>query len=79
MSGTCMVCDKNIKDFFRSSNLFFGITTFSFTIVETCAKSKLKVDEDRYSNLYKPLLNILKNSYTQAELNKISKLAKLKI
>jgi len=58
---------------------FFGINSFSFTIVETCSKFDLKSREDWYLSCFNPLLNMLSNSYTQEKSNKMSELTKLKI
>lgn len=58
---------------------FFGIDKFSFTILETCSKSELKVREDWYLDKFKPLLNMLIASYTPNETYKVSELTKLKI
>nr|YP_004376386.1 intronic ORF at intron 1 of nad1 [Moniliophthora roreri]ADO51575.1 intronic ORF at intron 1 of nad1 [Moniliophthora roreri] len=71
---------KNQNTFLGLLIYIFGWKKFTVTIIETCSIKSLKEREDWYLNTFNPLLNILTNSYSNAQVNYIvSKITKAKI
>ena len=58
----------------------FDWSNFSFTLIEQCSENKLRIRENWYLDIYKPLLNYLTHSYRDPKIfQRISPMTKRKI